>query len=72
MKTFGDAVEALKRGRFVRRSGWNGKGMWLGMNPQTMPRILPYIFMSTVTGDIVPWLASQTDMLAEDWELVNA
>jgi hypothetical protein len=29
---------------------------------------LPYIYMSTVTGDLVPWLASQTDMLARDWE----
>ncbi len=29
------------------------------------------IDMKTATGDIVPWLASQTDMLAEDWELVE-
>lgn len=28
---------------------------------------LPYIYMSTVTGDLVPWLASQSDILAEDW-----
>ncbi len=28
---------------------------------------LPYIYMSTVQGDLVPWLASQTDLLAEDW-----
>jgi hypothetical protein len=28
---------------------------------------LPYIYMSTVTGDLVPWLASQTDVLADDW-----
>jgi hypothetical protein len=27
---------------------------------------LPYIFMSTVSGDLVPWIASQMDMLAED------
>ena len=31
---------------------------------------LPYIFISTVRGELVPWLASQTDMLAEDWEVV--
>ncbi len=30
---------------------------------------LPYIYMSTVGGDLVPWLVSQADMLAEDWEL---
>lgn len=28
---------------------------------------LPYIAMKTVTGEVVPWLASQTDILAEDW-----
>lgn len=31
---------------------------------------LPHIDMRTVQGDFVPWLASQTDMLAEDWEIV--
>lgn len=29
-----------------------------------------YIAMKTVQGTVVPWLASQTDMLAEDWQLV--
>lgn len=32
---------------------------------------LPYIYMSTVDGKLVPWLASQTDMLAEDWMLTT-
>lgn len=31
---------------------------------------LPHIDMKTAQGEIVPWLASQTDLLAEDWELV--
>jgi hypothetical protein len=31
---------------------------------------LPYIYMRTVQADLVPWLASQTDMLAEDWQTV--
>ena len=30
-----------------------------------------YIAMKTVQGNIVPWLASQTDMLADDWEVVE-
>jgi hypothetical protein len=30
----------------------------------------PYIAMKTVQGTVVPWLASQTDMLAEDWEVL--
>lgn len=32
---------------------------------------LPYIFITTVQGDRVPWLASQTDLLAEDWLLLE-
>ena len=28
----------------------------------------PHLDMRTVTGDIVPWLASQSDLLADDWE----
>ena len=28
---------------------------------------LPYIYIETVQGDMVPWAASQTDILAEDW-----
>jgi hypothetical protein len=27
--------------------------------------------MKTVTGDLVPWLASQSDMLADDWIVVS-
>ncbi len=29
--------------------------------------VLPYITMKTADGKIVPWLASQTDVLADDW-----
>lgn len=69
---FGDAIRNLKIGKLVQRAGWNGKGMWLGLQvPDEHSKMgLPYIFMSTVTGQLVPWLASQTDMLAEDWSVV--
>jgi hypothetical protein len=30
-------------------------------------RFLPYLMICTKQGDFVPWLASQTDLLAEDW-----
>ena len=69
---FGDALQALKNGHAVSRTGWNGKGMWLklqlpnGFNQMTMP----YIYMRTAQGDFVPWLASQTDVLASDWTIV--
>lgn len=38
-----------------------------GLPEGTVCRFLPYIMMRTVDGSFVPWLASQTDMLAEDW-----
>lgn len=82
--TFGEAIEVLKRGGKVARSGWNGKGMFLflvqgstfqvnrppllGIYPEgTTINYLPHIDMKTANGEIVPWLASQTDILAEDW-----
>lgn len=69
---FGAAIHALKAGRKVGRSGWNGRGMWLALQlPDALSKMsLPYIYMSTVSGDLVPWLASQTDVLADDWSEV--
>lgn len=71
--TFGGAIEALKSGDTVARGGWNGKGMYLQLQrPDAHSKMsLPYIYMRTVTGDLVPWLASQTDMLSEDWVYVT-
>lgn len=87
--SFGHAIEALKAGHKVARSGWNGKGMWLkmirgrdvtlhnnGFGPinehdhdwtSRVPRLLDWIGMKTADNSFVPWLASQTDMLAKDW-----
>lgn len=69
---FGEAIFHLKKGERVARKGWNGKDMFLElqMPDEHSKMTLPYIYMSTVQGDLVPWLASQTDMLAEDWQLV--
>lgn len=66
---FGQAIERLKSGQRVYRSGWNGKGMWLALQtPDANSKMsLPYIYMKTADGKLVPWLASQTDVLAEDW-----
>lgn len=70
--TFGDALEVLKVGGRVARAGWNGRGMHVQLQrPDSYSKMtLPYIYMKTVQGDLVPWLASQTDMLSEDWEEV--
>ena len=70
---FSDALILLKAGHNLRRGGWNGKGMHVAVQrpDQFSANTLPYIYMITVTGDRVPWLASQTDLLAEDWNLLN-
>jgi hypothetical protein len=71
--SFSAALLEIKAGRKVARSGWNGKGMWLHLQvPDEHSKMtLPYIYMSTAQGDLVPWLASQTDLLAEDWAVVD-
>lgn len=68
---FGDAIRDLKAGNRVSRAGWNGKGMWLELQvPDAHSKMsLPYIYMKTADDKLVPWLASQTDVLAEDWVL---
>lgn len=73
MQTIGWAVNQLQNGDRVRRSGWNGKGMWLELQrpDENSKMTLPYVFMSTAQGDLVPWLCSQTDLLATDWEEVD-
>lgn len=97
---FGEAFEALKGGKSISRSGWNGKGMFIYLNKGsrdvsgkdevgienvegvpfylfemgdtgTVTR-LPNVNMKTATGSTVTgWLASQTDLFAEDWGIVE-
>ena len=64
---FGEAIEHLKKGGRASRPGWNGKGMWIGIDTPGDDDELPYVFMITADDKIVPWVASQTEMLAEDW-----
>ena len=73
MANIGWAINHLHDGRRVRREGWNGKGMWLELQePDEHSKMtLPYVYMSTAQGDLVPWLCSQTDLLADDWEEAN-
>lgn len=85
--TFGDALVMLKEGECVYRAGWNGKGMWLikiqGSNDIASlhgygfgeslgePTFSDAVYMKTADNMLVPWLCSQTDMLAEDWMLLE-
>ncbi len=75
---FGAALADLKGGFCVARAGWNGKGMWLSLQePDSRSKMtLPYIYLSypagaqNTPGARVPWVPSQTDVLANDWGLV--
>jgi hypothetical protein len=84
---FGQAIEHLKNGQKVARSGWNGKDMFLFLVPGSTFKVNrapllgiyeegteveyhAHIDMKTAQGYVVPWLASQSDMLSDDWVLV--
>jgi hypothetical protein len=69
---FGVALRYLRAGSHITREGWNGRGMWLALQrPDEHSKMSrPYIYMSTVDGALVPWVASQSDLLANDWEVV--
>lgn len=80
--SFGHAIEALKDGQKVCRAGWNGRGIFIELQvpDENSKMTSPYIYIDT-TGlqtnnesapkSLVPWLASQTDMLSNDWMIVN-
>lgn len=73
-KDFGEAIRHLKAGGKAEREGWNGKGLYVELHVPTVyeehdKMDLPYVYIKTIDDLFVPWLASQTDMLAEDWRL---
>lgn len=81
---FGEAIKYLKRGFKVARQGWNGKGQHIElatnisytMNGEVVNCNHDAIgnkaiaFVGT-SGIQMGWLASQADMLAEDWRFVE-
>ena len=70
---FEAALSLLKQGFRVCRTGWNGKRMWIKLQiPSEKSKMtLPYIYMKTAQDQLVPWLASQTDLLANDWQVIK-
>lgn len=75
---FGECIRMLKQDKKMARRGWNGKGIYIELQvPDEHSKMtLPYIYMVTngLVSDnpdaprgVVPWLASQTDMLTDDW-----
>ncbi len=79
---FGFALEALKQGKKARRMGWNDKDVFIFLAKgddltnciynENMPSCVDSICIKTADNKIcVGWLASLTDMLAEDWTVVE-
>ncbi len=75
---FADVIRGVKNGKRYGRTGWNGQGMFIEMQkPDGGSKMtLPYLFLVTTRqmpdgtlsiNGVVPWLASQTDMLSADW-----
>ena len=83
---FGLAIEAAKMGKKIARAGWNGKNQYVELGHDfsyTAPGDIPVrpvqhldigsealVFVGT-RGRQVGWLASQADMLADDWQIVE-
>lgn len=75
---FEEALVFIKGGKMVARRGWNGKNMHIELQrpDENSKMTLPYIYMvvpseTSVKPNLVPWLASQTDLLADDWEVIE-
>lgn len=81
---FEKAIELMHRGCRVARSGWSGKGMFIftiaggdwdfncdvaGVDGHDTGA---FICIKTSDNKLVPWVASQTDMLSADWCLLPA
>lgn len=82
--TFGVAIELLKLGKKLRRKGWNGKNQYIELatnvsyvNPRGEIVNVQHSTMGNkaiafhgTQGVQLGWLASQSDMLSDDWEEV--
>ena len=82
---FGLAIEAAKKGKKIQRKGWNGKGQYVelatcisyknasgdvvNVNHDAIGNAA-LAFVGT-SGVQLGWLASQADMLADDWRIVE-
>lgn len=70
---FEEALVAVKRGHAIHRAGWNGKGLLVKAEFPTADSkmTLPYLYIEYPDGKTCPWLASQTDLMAEDWSVME-
>jgi len=74
--SFSEALTLVKAGHRIIREGWNGKNMWVkAQYPDANSKMThPYLYIeypkghpAYKKGSRVPWLASQTDIMANDW-----
>ncbi len=84
MFDFGKALKMLKQGKKVARSGWNGKNQYIELATNISYKNASGEIINTeheaignkaiafvgTSGVQIGWLASQADMLAEDWREV--
>lgn len=98
---FGQALEAVKEGKLITRTGWNGSNMYVFQRPadilplsmvvdtvKSLPQSVKddlaknhpaevvffnaYLCMKSAQNTIINgWAPSQTDLLAEDWDILN-
>jgi hypothetical protein len=77
--SFSMALAAVKIGSSIKREGWNGSGIVVKVQipAENSKMTVPYLYIEYPTnhaktpGLRCPWLASQTDIMAEDWEIIN-
>lgn len=72
---FGLAVEAMKLGKKVYRTGWNGSGMFAylvdGCVADNGDIHRPHMALKTADGSIAAWAPSGSDALADDWVIME-
>ena len=71
--SFGEAIDVMKADGRVTRPSWNGKGMWVALQvPDAQSKMKrPYLYMHHADQVLGPWSPTQSDVLADDWEVVN-
>lgn len=71
VNTFSWALTLLNTGHRLRRRGWNGKGQWVALQrPDENSKMnAPYLYLNNTFGVLVPWVPSQGDLFAHDWEV---
>jgi hypothetical protein len=71
MGNFAAALAGLLNGVSVARALWSpGESITLQVPDSGSKMTLPYIYYSDGSGNLVPWVASHSDLLATDWDHV--